>query len=189
MPFGVDGYYLDGESDNVDTNPSKTPINLPEYNFGGLIVVYPNGGEKLSGEAALLWTRMYSDSTPIEDIQYWLFHSDNNGDSWNNIPLNEYSTETLPDGTIAIRFVWDTTTVTNGDSNLIKVVGVDNLGFSRSDTSDEVFIIDNELDTTTEPSTTTTTTTTTDSLTPGWTLLISLGGIGIILRLKRRKSE
>ncbi|MHA1941430.1 MAG: right-handed parallel beta-helix repeat-containing protein [Candidatus Hodarchaeales archaeon] len=186
LPFGVDGYYIDGESNNVDYNPSKTPLNSPEYNFSGPRILYPNGGEKLSGWVTVSWTRVNSDSTPPEEIQYWLFHSDNNGESWNNIPLLEYSTEFLPDGTPYIAFEWDTTTVNNGDGHLLKVVGVDILGFTGSDTSDSTFVIDNPALTST---TTTTTTTTTGTLTPGWTLLVSLSSIVLILGIKRRKNK
>ena len=187
LPPGADGYYIDGSANNVDYNPSKQPINLPEYNIGGLNVVYPNGGEELSGEVKVIWTRMYSDSSLPEEIQYWLFHSDNNGESWNLIPLHEYWTETLPDGTIAIATMWDTKKVNNGENNLIRVIGIDTMGYTLGDTSDGTFTIEN-IPITTEPSTTTTTTTTA-AITSGWTLFLSLAGFILYLGFKRRKHK
>ncbi len=187
--IGEGSYALDGEAGNSDDNPSDTPFMDPGYSFSSPTVIYPNGGEVLSGIVTIEWERVFSQFTPPDLIKYYLSFSQDGGYSWVPIPLEDYTVVTAQDGTERMNIDWDTVKVANGDQFLIKVTAVDLYGFSTLDTSDDVFAVKNNggepTDTTTSPSDTTTG----PRITPSWSYLITSIGLILLLGLKKRKKK
>jgi hypothetical protein len=93
-------------------------------------VTYPNGGETLEGEVALAWSATDLDD---EDLTFSVYYSNNGGTNWTLI------TSGLTNQTL----LWDTTTVSDGDEYMIRVVVSDGL-LTGEDSSDENFTIKNE---------------------------------------------
>lgn len=99
-------------------------------------VIYPNGGEILSGITIIEWTT----STGPWDrfVIYTVCYSADGGVTWITLK-SEITTSS---------YAWDTTTVTDGNNYLIQV----KVGFSEAvwkvDTSDSTFVIDNPTITT-----------------------------------------
>ncbi|MFX0121183.1 MAG: right-handed parallel beta-helix repeat-containing protein [Promethearchaeota archaeon] len=128
-----------------------------------LIVLSPNGGETLNETVTIEWSASLDSLN--HSITYAIYYSGDGGATWNLIVTDLTSTT----------YAWDTTTVSNGFSYLIKVVSTCSGGKVAEDLSDELFTIQNEIPTSTEPSSKSTSTT--PSPIPGITgieLLIAL---------------
>ncbi|MHA2094474.1 MAG: right-handed parallel beta-helix repeat-containing protein [Candidatus Hodarchaeales archaeon] len=185
--IGEGSYKLDGNANNADVNPADIPNNSPGYSFPIPKVIYPNGGEILDNIEPVSWKNVHSAGSSF--IQYWLSYSRDGGSSWVNILMESYEIVIISDdNTTHVRYMWDTTTVENGDNYLLKVIAVDQNGFSTFDTSDDVFVIKNEGG---EPTTTTKTTTETTGpqISPSWSYIISAIGLTVLFRVKRRKKK
>ncbi len=109
--------------DNVDTVP-------PE-----VVVIYPNGGEVVSGEVSIQWSAS-DDVTMDLNGTILLEFSPDNGMSWVVIASGEDNTGV---------YLWNTTVVPDGNQYLIAVSATDEAYNVGSDVSDGVFSINNVL--------------------------------------------
>lgn len=105
------------------------PFTLQAHYLTNPVVLYPNGGEALSGTIAIDWS-------PAIDywghgVTYTIFYSPDSGTHWNQI-LQDLAATTCD---------WDTTTVSDGDSYLIKVLARCSEGLLMEDDSDDVFSV------------------------------------------------
>ncbi len=95
------------------------------------VVVYPNGGETLSGLVNITW-QAATDSWR-HPVTYDLYYSQDGGTTWN----------ILVSGLITTSYQWDTTVFPDGYLYLIKVVAKDNYNLESEDTSDTTFTVQN----------------------------------------------
>ncbi|MFX0050666.1 MAG: NosD domain-containing protein [Candidatus Hermodarchaeota archaeon] len=100
----------------------------------------PNGGETLEGTETIEWTASLDPSG--HTITYTVYYSSDNGATWTQLTSDLTSTS----------YSWDTTTVPDGLSYLIKVVAICSEGETREDVSDSTFAIQNLKETTSETS-------------------------------------
>jgi subtilisin family serine protease len=92
-------------------------------------VIYPNGGEIVSGMCNIAWNASDLDGDPlIVDIEY----SDDNGATWYTIITGTSNTGS---------FLWNTNTVPEGSQYLIRITVSDGFGGTNQDQSDNVFVI------------------------------------------------
>lgn len=105
------------------------PFTLQAHYLTNPVVLYPNGGEALSGTIVIDW---------LPAVDYWghgvtytIFYSPNSGTNWNQIVQDLAATT----------YDWDTTTVSDGDSYLIKVLARCSEGLLMEDDSDDVFSV------------------------------------------------
>ncbi len=91
-------------------------------------VVYPNGGEILSGTVTISWNAVDDVGVSHTDVYY----SSDGGNTWFYLGT-----------TTGTSLSWDTTTVSNGDNYLIRVVIYDTDGLHILDASDSTFSVDN----------------------------------------------
>ncbi|MFX0183654.1 MAG: NosD domain-containing protein [Candidatus Hodarchaeota archaeon] len=103
-------------------------------------VKFPNGGETLEGTETIEWKASLD---PFEHaITYTVYYSSDNAATWTQLTNDLSSTS----------YSWDTTTVSDGLSYLIKVVAICSEGDTREDVSDSTFAIQNSKKTTSEAS-------------------------------------
>ncbi|MFX1506686.1 MAG: right-handed parallel beta-helix repeat-containing protein, partial [Promethearchaeota archaeon] len=164
-------YSIDGTANNYDATPFTTPHN-PETLDMHLIsrprVLRPNGGE-VSGTIIIEWA-------PATDfwghtINYDIYYSQNNGESW----------DLIESGISKLRIRWDTTTVPDGSNYLIKVVAICSEGSQVEDISDSKFAVENGI----SPRVTSETSETTaeSGSAPSWLLFLS--AVSFIIIIKR----
>jgi parallel beta-helix repeat protein len=186
-----DVYLLDGLAENRDANPAAAPYFPPGYEFTAPTLVYPNGGETLSGVVTIQWKIASNEKYP-DEISYYVFYSGDARSEWLIIPFAQITTSTDPTGQKLLNIEWDTKQGADGSENLIQVVAVDKVGSVVSDISDNVFQIKNGIDTTEITTTDSRTTgTSTPSITPAWTIigtLISISSFGWLSIRKRRNN-
>lgn len=122
-------YPISGSANNKDNFPLVYPYSL--HYLTELTVIYPNGGETLSGTIEIEWSSSsYSFSNPVS---YSVYYSNNNGSSWS--PLSSDLT--------TLSCLWDTTTVPDGSNYLIKVEEKFPGGIKTTAISDGTFNIQN----------------------------------------------
>ncbi len=98
-------------------------------NAPSVTVVYPNGGETVSGTIAIQWTASDLDGDPLTvTIEY----SNDGGVTWYVIVIGAGNTGSYP---------WDTNTVPKGDQYLIRITVNDGFGGIAQDQSDGVFTV------------------------------------------------
>ncbi|MFQ5979512.1 MAG: right-handed parallel beta-helix repeat-containing protein [Candidatus Heimdallarchaeota archaeon] len=119
-----------------DTSDASFTIQNPgggSHTLDPPMVNSPNGAEVLSGVITISWTAAYDSEGHY--IAYNIYYSPDsgNGDTWNQIAWGEAGTS----------FDWDTTTVGDGSSYVIKVEADDGYGNFAHDISDNPFTIDN----------------------------------------------
>jgi len=98
-----------------------------------VLVIYPNGGEVLAGFIAIQWLASDDNTTNLNGtilIQY----SPDNGSNWNQIATQLNNTGT---------YLWNTTTIPDGDNYLIRISATDQANNTGSDTSNSTFSINN----------------------------------------------
>ncbi|MHA1168855.1 MAG: right-handed parallel beta-helix repeat-containing protein [Candidatus Hodarchaeales archaeon] len=125
-PYPIDGILASDPTPHVDPITSLAPdheITSPE-------VIYPNGGEKLSGIDTSIQWKGSSDSW-YHSITYNVSYSDNGGSSWNIIAIG--LTDTF--------YTWVINSLPEG-SYLIKVTACCSSGYTVEDTSDALFTIE-----------------------------------------------
>ncbi|MHA2164427.1 MAG: S8 family serine peptidase [Candidatus Hodarchaeales archaeon] len=116
-----DGYFM---QENV-TSTTFTVNNIEDPPTVQLL--YPNGGENLTGTVIISWIASDPDNDILTyDLYYWY------EDTWNIIVI----------GTTNSTFVWDTIGLSDGNEYLIRVLVMDG-NFTREDQSTLVFTIDN----------------------------------------------
>ena len=120
--FGLNvTYYMSGTFTISNIIHELTPINF----------LFPIGGETLNGTITVEWENS-SDSLG-HTVYYSLYHSPNNGVTWNLLATNLTSTT----------YVWNTTTVPDGTQNLLKVEAYDEYGLKVTAVTPQTFIINN----------------------------------------------
>jgi parallel beta-helix repeat protein len=133
------------------------------------VIVYPNGGETLTDMVVIEWEEALD---PVNhSITYSVYYSSNDGALWTE----------LTNGIITTNYSWNTTTVPNGLSYLIKIEAICTAGKSSEDISDTVFTVVNDI------STSVPTTTTSDI--PGMTGMVLLGTLMIMIRVRKKKDK
>jgi parallel beta-helix repeat protein len=125
-------YDVDGGAGSQDTTPLDYPTYFPTHELTEPTVIFPNGGEKLSGEITILWNE--SVDSWDHEVTYDIWWSWDRGVLWEQIAWDV--TETT--------FTVDSTTVLHdGQNNLFKVIAKDGRGMTAEDTSDDRFVIKN----------------------------------------------
>ncbi len=156
-------YLVNGTAGNQDPLPlTSLPTFLPLHYIAGPSLLYPDGGEVLSGIVNVTWLEA-SDSFS-HALTYSVFYSPDNGTTW--IQLVTGLTDTF--------YLWNTSTVVDGSLYLVKVIADDEFGFISETISRNVFSINNGQ----SPPTTTTTTTTTTTMTTTTTTTINASSTG-----------
>ncbi len=103
------------------------PHVLPEPTL-----VYPNGGESLSGTVTIEWS---NSSDPLgHEVNFTIYYSADGGNTWVTLATD------LTNNT----FNWDTTSVVDGANYLIRINASCSEGLWVIDTSDNVFSINNQ---------------------------------------------
>ncbi|MHA2226398.1 MAG: NosD domain-containing protein [Candidatus Hodarchaeales archaeon] len=125
-------YSIYGSANNQD----PFPLVSTTYQLSVPTVIFPNGGERLSGIVTIQWTT--SLDTWGHDSIYILSYSIDNGISWIILGA-DYAITT---------FDWDTTKIANGTNYLVRI----NASCHISDTSDVSFAIDKSITTIPETS-------------------------------------
>ncbi|MFQ5977260.1 MAG: S8 family serine peptidase [Candidatus Heimdallarchaeota archaeon] len=159
-----------------DISDAAFTIRNTPHSLSAPIITSPNGGETLSGSVTIQWTAAVDSLT--HPITYAVEYSADGGVTWN----------TIITGVTATSSSWDTSTVLNGASYLIKVTATDSAGLSSIDTSDSIFTIQNDILTSdTAPDSNVGS----GSVSAGYSILIVLGGfLGIVfLRQGKPKKE
>ncbi|MFX1256008.1 MAG: right-handed parallel beta-helix repeat-containing protein [Promethearchaeota archaeon] len=104
------------------------------YNFHMLslpTILSPNGGEVLTGMITIEWTT--SDDEMGHTVTYSVFYSSDSGETWTILATD----------LVTSSYDWDTTTVPNGNSHLIKVEATCSFRITVKDLSDSAFSIKN----------------------------------------------
>jgi parallel beta-helix repeat protein len=121
-------YLIDG----IEQNQDPYPLMAPNMHFVPLTVVYPTGGEILTGNATIRWT--FSMDSFGHSITYTVYYSTDNGTNW----------VLLAKDLLLTRYEWDTTTiVVTGSSFLVKVVVICFEGVTAETSSDTAFTVHN----------------------------------------------
>jgi hypothetical protein len=90
-------------------------------------LLYPNGGETMSGRQNITWTAYDADG---DSLQYDLLYSTNNGADWQVIALSITQNN----------FIWDTGDCAGTDQGLVKVIANDGIN-ATDDLSDQPFSV------------------------------------------------
>ncbi len=128
-PYDIFGTLQDDDKPlmTIPTEPLIHRVSKPT-------ISYPNGDETITGMIMIQWATSY-DSFRY-DVSYEVYYSSDNGLNW--IQIITGLTETSYD--------WDTTTLSDGENYLIKIIANSSKGPSAEDISDGVFTIWNEMD-------------------------------------------
>lgn len=164
--YPIDGV---GVINNTDEFPMVTRNNPQMVIMAIPTIIYPNGGETLTGTVTLQWNS--ADPSSVFNVTYTLFYSISDETSWFLIEK----------GIKTINYDWETKTAVSSIENetlyLLKVKATSVNGIQTEDISDGRFKIDRSFidssgtsttsytSTTTLPATTTTPSTITDNLT------------------------
>lgn len=115
----------------IDISDAKSTI-LNHY-LSTPDIIYPNGGEILSGIKRIQWSAAIDSHG--HDVFYSLYHSIDNGFTW--IPFAASLSETYYD--------WDTTTLIEGSTYLLRVVASCSGMLYAEDISDGFFTVHNDI--------------------------------------------
>lgn len=126
-------YVVNASGDNIDNHPWVYPSGPIDTVPPQVTVMYPNGGELVSGEVVIEW--FASDDFAVDlNGAILLEYSADNGATWNQIASQIDNTGS---------YVWNTTTVPDGTLYLIGISAIDEFLNIGSDTSDYTFSINN----------------------------------------------
>ncbi|MFX0051133.1 MAG: right-handed parallel beta-helix repeat-containing protein, partial [Candidatus Hermodarchaeota archaeon] len=128
-------YLISGSAQNNDPCPLTQPYPPLTRRIFGNQVLYPNGGEIVSGVIVIGWTTAWDSHN--YSTTYSVYFSEDNGETWNVI--TEYSFR------IQTNLTWDTKECYDGSSYLVKVVAHASDGFSHEDISDGTFTVRNGI--------------------------------------------
>ena len=114
---------------STDTPPPAptTSIQVPRNTPPTVLVIRPNGGEKIIGLYEIRWSANDADG---DNLTFIIYYSPNNGYSWTQ----------LATGVTGTTYTWDTSNIVDGSIYLIKIAANDGLS-SSEDISDAVFIV------------------------------------------------
>lgn len=124
-------YTIDGGANNQDTYPLTTLSKQTSFHALFLAtIIYPNGGT-LEDAITIQWVS--SNDTLDHLVAYSVYYSSDSGKSWN----------LLASGLTATIYDWNTSTVFDGSTYLIKVVVTCSEGLIMEDVSNGTFSIKN----------------------------------------------
>ncbi|PNX50160.1 MAG: hypothetical protein BV458_13695 [Thermoplasmata archaeon M9B2D] len=126
-------YLVNASGNNIDYHPWVYPSGYIDTVPPEVTVIYPNGGEVVSGEITIQWYAS-DDLTMNLDGTIILEYSADNGGSW---------VQLVSHGNNTGFYVWNTTSVPDGDFYLISVSAIDDFYNIGSDASDRTFSISN----------------------------------------------
>ena len=187
--FSDSPYQIEGAANNQDATPSATFVEVPIHRQTDPIVLFPNGGEKVSGIITIDWKTVANSRG--NTVTYTVYYSSDKGESWNLIAANVEVSD----------LEWDTSGLQEGNDYLIKVIAVENVvamenALKTEDTSDAPFAIihtQTEPTETTAPSTNTTTSLTSRTvITPSLSSVISMVtmiSLALVVITHRRRSK
>ncbi len=109
------------------------PLILTDLTPPSVHVIYPNGGESVSGTITVTWTASDDFGGDLDiDIEY----SNNSGNTWHMIAINEPN-----DGA----YDWDLSGLPEGSEYLVRITATDDAGLFSNDTSDNNFTVYTEF--------------------------------------------
>ena len=177
-------YVIHGIASNEDYHPLTSPNPTDSCLLFFLRVLYPNGGETVSGIINIRWS--WPEDSYNHEVSFALYYSDGGG--W--ILLGSGLTDTS--------YLWNTNSVSDGSFYRIRVEATCARGHTIEDLSDGAFSIKNDVpttETTPEVPTTTTTTEFSTSLppvvirTPGMTGIVAILSLLPFLVMKRKSAK
>ncbi len=115
---------------NLDPYPKVSPV---VYLLSIPTLIYPNGGETLSGTVAIRW--FASIDSLDHQVTYSIQYSANNGTTWDILAANLKKTT----------YQWNTKLVNNGSLYCVKIHAVSSNGLQEEDISDTFFTINNQI--------------------------------------------
>ncbi len=133
-------YAIDGQANTTD--PYPLILSPLFHQLTTPTVLYPNGGEIINETITISWKG--SLDSYLHGVTYDLYYSIDNGSSWISLASN----------LVNYSYIWDTSTVPNGTTYLIKVVATDGQGLTTEDQSDATFAIQNVMHVLTTPTVT-----------------------------------
>ena len=128
-------YVVNVSGDNSDYHPWVYPSGYIDTIPPQVRVIYPNGGEVVSGEITIQWAASDDLTTDLNGT-ILLEYSADNGGSWNQLASHQNNTGF---------YIWNTTTFPDGNFYLIGVSTIDEFFNIGSDTSNTSFTIHNHL--------------------------------------------
>ncbi len=143
MVIASDGYGLNASAitpSSFSIRNNQVPPGPSTHTLSDPVILYPQGGDVLSGVVTVQWTS--SNDSLGHVVYYSLYYSDDSGQTWVPLILN----------TTSLTFTWDTTTVPDGNSYVLRIFATDYQGLQAESFSD-LFAIDNSV---TPPPTSTT---------------------------------
>ncbi|MFX0208377.1 MAG: nitrous oxide reductase family maturation protein NosD [Candidatus Hodarchaeota archaeon] len=123
-PFPIMG------GDNMDYHPLVLPIQVSMWRPK---VIFPKGGEIISGKVVIYWDTMGGISFP-NLTSYSIYYSSNEGSSWVEVVSNIQETN----------YSWDTTVIPDWTNSLIKIVATHPDGTSLQGFSSRFFTVVND---------------------------------------------
>ncbi|MCX6661424.1 MAG: PKD domain-containing protein [Euryarchaeota archaeon] len=126
-------YVVTVSGSNIDFHPWVYPSGHIDTIPPQVTLLYPNGGEELYGTIAIQWSAS-DDSAMDLNGSILLEYSPDNGNIWMPIASNQNNTGV---------YLWNTSEIPNGDQYLISVTVFDEFFNVGSDTSDNVFTLNN----------------------------------------------
>jgi parallel beta-helix repeat protein len=130
-------YVVNASGNNTDKHPWVYSNGYIDTIPPKVTVVYPNGGEVVSGKITIKWTAL-DNSTMNLNGTIGIAYSANNGSSWNLIALKQNNTG---------QYLWNTTTISDGNHYFIRLNASDEFHNNGSDTSNTSFSINNHNNT------------------------------------------
>ncbi len=122
-------YYAMDKAGNIET--LKQATFWIDKNPPFLRIIYPTGGEIVSGSIVIKWF-----AEDISNLSIDIFYSNDGGTTWHLIADGLNNTGS---------FIWDTTTVPDGVSYLVKIYATDEAGHTNESMSNYTFIIYNNV--------------------------------------------
>jgi parallel beta-helix repeat protein len=126
-------YVVNVSGNNIDYHPWVNPYGYIDGIPPKVTVIYPNGGELLSGEITIQWSA-FDDLTMNLDGTIGIDYSADNGGSWNRIASQQNNTGL---------YQWNTTVIPDGSGYFIRVSASDDFLNYGSDISNTSFSINN----------------------------------------------
>ncbi|MFX1282788.1 MAG: NosD domain-containing protein [Promethearchaeota archaeon] len=128
-------YLINGSALNYDPYPITHP-NPPPHCVLGNQVLYPNGGERVSGNVRIEW--MEAVDSHDYPIHYIVLFSENNGAEWNSIiSSTQYYSRAY--------YNWNTLDCYDGSLYKIKVIAFGSDNVFQEDVSDRAFSVSNGI--------------------------------------------
>ena len=114
----------------ISTEESDATFTLQAHTLSIPTIMYPSGGETLSGLVPVSWEE--SIDSWCYSVSYSIYYSDDNGTNWVQLAM----------GLTGLTFNWNTNLVADGDTYTLKVISYGGYNMQQESVS-EVFSIDN----------------------------------------------